>query len=72
MTPIGTKYSAAASLCEQRTRDTYHQRYPWPDEDGERIQDALLGVRTPSRGWGTALTCLLAIVSGLATVRWFA
>lgn len=69
MTPIGTKYSAAASLCEQRTSDTYHQRMPWPDRDADRVQDAMLNGPPRHSGWVFALTCLLAIVCGLATVR---
>lgn len=50
MTPIGTKYSAVASLCEQRTPDgTYHQRMPWPGYDMDRLQGALLRSPRPAR-----------------------
>lgn len=69
MTPIGTKHTQAQSLCEQRTADTYHQRYPWPDRDAMRVQDALLGRPSPRAQWGTALTCLAAVVGALVLLR---
>lgn len=66
--PIGTKYSAVASLCEQRIDGTYHQRMPWPDRDDERLQSALLGASSPRAEWAVALTCLFAVVCGMAAV----
>jgi hypothetical protein len=72
MTPIGTKHAQAESLLEQRTGATYHQRYPWPDRDAMRVQDAYLGCASPRGRWGTALTCLGAVVAGLLAVRWYA
>jgi hypothetical protein len=69
VTPIGTKHTQAESLLEQRTGATYHQRYPWPDKDAMRIQDAYLGRASPRAQWGTALTCLLAVCSAFALLR---
>jgi hypothetical protein len=69
VTPIGTKYDAPPSLLEQRTSDTYHQRYPWPDDDATRVQLALLKTTTRMADWVVALTFAIATASGLLLVK---
>jgi hypothetical protein len=71
VTPIGTKYTPARTLCEQRTDTTFQQSQPWPDKDAMRVQDAYLGCASSRGRWGTALTCLGAVVAGLLAVRWY-
>lgn len=64
ITPIGTKYSAVASLCEQRTPDgTYHQRMPWPGQDMELLQSGLIGRKNqdPPRLWAIGLVASIAV-----------
>ena len=64
ITPIGTKYSAVASLCEQRTPDgTYHQRMPWPGQDMERLQSSLIGRRSPPPTKAAVLVVLVSLAS---------
>lgn len=64
MTPIGTKYVPAESLCEHRDGLNYHERYPWPGRDMETLQSALLR-RPRRRDWRTPLALLVAVVGAL-------
>ena len=67
--PVGTRYTPATPLTEQRLEGTYHQRMPWPDQDATRLQNAMLDRPGGSSGWFTALTCLLAVFCGLMLVK---
>ena len=69
MTPIGTKYIKPDTLLEQRSEGTYHQRYPWPDKDAVRVQNALLGQTSSMGQWVTGLVGLGAVVAGLFLLR---
>lgn len=66
--PIGTRYTPATPLTEQRNGGTYHQRMPWPDDDAARLQRHLLNAPRGRADLVTALTCLLAVLSGLALI----
>lgn len=70
--PIGTRVTPAQPLTEQRTAETFHQSYPWPDWDGMRLQRSLLDY-TPMRRPGLlAWVYAVALASFLAVVRWAA
>ncbi len=47
--PIGTRYSAIRQLGEQRSGHTYHDAHPWPDDEADRLQAALLRRHVPLR-----------------------